>query len=57
MALLKWLEFMIENQEGLKLEHKDTEFPQWNVGYLEALHDTKNEIQHLSDVYFLEDKE
>lgn len=57
MALLKWLEFMIENQEGLKLEHKDTEFPQWNVGYLEALHDTKNEIQHLSDVDFLEDKE
>lgn len=34
--LKDWLEFAIENQEGLKIEHGDLSFPEWNTGYLEA---------------------
>lgn len=41
----EWLEFAIENQNGLQLEHSTTEFPQWNKGYLEALLDAKKRYQ------------
>ncbi len=43
-ALSERLDFMIENQEQLKVENKPMEFPEWNKGYLEALTDMRKEL-------------
>jgi len=40
-----WMEFSIENQEELKLEHKGMPFPEWNKGYLDCLYDLKKIIE------------
>jgi hypothetical protein len=44
--LIKWLDFMIENQEEIKLEYAyiPQHYPDWNKGYHEALIDMKKQI-------------
>ena len=36
----EWRDFMIENQEQLKIEN-ESYWPEWNAGYLECLEDLK----------------
>jgi hypothetical protein len=43
--LQRWLEFMILNQEQLKIEYKDIPYPEWNKGYLEALNDCMKSLR------------
>jgi len=52
--LIKWLDFSILNQEEIKKEWTIEPFPQWNVGYLEALLDTKKQIGQIDAELFEE---
>ena len=50
--LIKWLDFSILNQEEIKKEWGIEPLPQWNVGYLEALLDTKKQIGQIDAELF-----
>lgn len=52
--LIKWLDYMLENQEEIKVEYAyhPSHYPDWNKGYYEALIDMKKQIDLLKKDMF-----